>query len=126
MKMHADRPEGANAISRHAPEGVIVAGVEHRRSVLVPWRGDVVPWAVERFEVLDDASFEPVLALAPELVIFGSGARLRFPPPGILRSLMARRIGVEVMDTAAACRTYNVLLAEGRSVVAALLFERGG
>ncbi len=126
MKMHADRPEGANAISRHAPEGVIVAGVEHRRSVLVPWQGAIVPWAVERFEALDEASFEPVIALAPELVIFGSGARLRFPSPSILRSLMARRIGVEVMDTAAACRTYNVLLAEGRSVVAALLFERGG
>ena len=57
------------------------------------------------------------------LVIFGSGARLRFPKPLLLRPLIDRRIGVETMDTAAACRTYNVLLAEGRSVVAALLFE---
>lgn len=126
MKMHADRAEGANAISRHASEGVIVAGVEHRSSVLVPWRGAVQPWGVERFEALDEASFEPVLALEPELVIFGSGSRLRFPPPAILKALMARRIGFEVMDTPAACRTYNVLLAEGRAVVAALLFERGG
>jgi len=126
MKMHADRPEGANAISRHAPEGVIVAGVEHRSSVLVPWRGAVQPWGLDRFEALTEASFEPVLALEPGLVIFGSGARLRFPPPAILKALMARRIGFEVMDTPAACRTYNVLLAEGRAVVAALLFERGG
>ncbi len=126
MKMHADRPEVANAISRHAPEGVIVAGVEHRSSVLVPWRGEVKPWPVDRFEALGEASFDAVIALAPELVIFGSGSRLRFPPPVILKTLMARRIGFEVMDTPAACRTYNVLLAEGRSVVAALLFERGG
>ena len=60
----------------------------------------------------------------PELVIFGSGARLRFPAPGLLRDLIERRIGVETMDTAAACRTYNVLASEGRSVVAALLLDR--
>ncbi len=126
MKMHAERPDGSNAITRHAPEGVIVAGIEHRRSVLVPWKGTVQPWAVMRFETLNDASFEPLLALAPELVIFGSGSRLRFPPPALLKALMARRIGFETMDTPAACRTYNVLLAEGRAVVAALLFEHGG
>jgi len=126
MKMQADRPEGSNAITRHAPEGVIVAGVEHRSSVLVPWRGEVVPWAVSSFEALDESSFEPLLALAPELVIFGSGSRLRFPHPAVLKALMARRIGFETMDTPAACRTYNVLLAEGRAVVAALIFERGG
>ncbi len=126
MKMQADRPEGSNAITRHAPEGVIVAGVEHRSSVLVPWRGEVVPWAVPGFEALDESSFEPLLALAPELVIFGSGSRLRFPHPAVLKALMARRIGFETMDTPAACRTYNVLLAEGRAVVAALIFERGG
>jgi uncharacterized protein len=123
MKMRADRPEGGNAISRHAPEGVIVAGVEYRSSVLVPWQGEVLPWAVASFDALDEASFAAVLALSPELVIFGTGSRLRFPHPAILRGLMARRIGVETMDTPAACRTYNVLLAEGRSVVAALLFE---
>ncbi|MFT3665744.1 Mth938-like domain-containing protein [Piscinibacter sp.] len=123
MKMHADRPEGANAISRHAPEGVIIAGVAYRDSVLVPWQGAVQPWAVQRFESLSEQSFEPVIALAPELVLFGSGGRLRFPPPAVLRALMARRIGFEAMDTPAACRTYNVLLAEGRAVVAALLFE---
>jgi uncharacterized protein len=66
------------------------------------------------------------MALSPELIFFGSGARLRFPKPAILKALMARRIGFETMDTPAACRTYNVLLAEGRAVVAALLFERGG
>lgn len=126
MKMQADRPEGSNAITRHGAEGVIVGGVEHRQSVLVPWHGSVQPWPVDDFESLDETSFDALLALQPELVIFGSGSRLRFPKPAMLKALMARRIGFEAMDTPAACRTYNVLLAEGRAVVAALLFERGG
>jgi uncharacterized protein len=67
-----------------------------------------------------------VLALEPELVIFGSGAMLRFPPPSLYRGLIDARIGLETMDSAAACRTYNVLAAEGRSVVAALLWDQPG
>lgn len=123
MKLQADRLEGQNAISRHGLDGVIVNGVEHRRSVIVPWRGAVQRWPVDAFEALNEAHFEALLALEPELVLFGSGARLRFARPALARALMARRIGFETMDTAAACRTYNVLLAEGRPVVAALLFE---
>ena len=65
-------------------------------------------------------------ALEPELVLFGSGSTLRFPRPEWLRPLVERRIGLETMDTPAACRTYNLLVAEGRSVVAALLVEPGG
>jgi len=126
MKMQADRLEATNAISRHSPHGVLVNGVEHRSSVIVPWQGAVTAWPPADFEALDEASFEMLAALNPELVIFGSGSRLRFPKPAWLKPLMSRRIGFETMDTAAACRTYNVLLAEGRSVIAALLFERGG
>lgn len=122
MKMRADRIEGQNAIARHGPEGVVVNGVEHTESVVVPWRGDVVAWNVESFESLAAEHFARIAALKPELVIFGSGARLRFPAPALLRPLIDAGIGVETMDTAAACRTYNVILAEGRSVVAALLF----
>lgn len=123
MKMQAERIEGLNAIARHASEGVLVNGVEHRHSVLVPWRGEVVAWPVDSFAALTAEHFARVAALQPEIVIFGSGARLRFPPPAALRPLIERRIGVETMDVAAAARTYNVLLSEGRSVVAALLFE---
>jgi uncharacterized protein len=122
MKMRADRIEGQNAIARHGPEGVVVNGVERTESVVIPWRGDVQPWHVGAFDSLAPADFARIAALAPELVIFGSGARLRFPAPALLRPLIDAGIGVETMDTAAACRTYNVLLAEGRSVVAALLF----
>lgn len=123
MKLQADRIEGQNAISRHGAEGVIVNGVEYRESVLVPWHGSVVRWEAADFESLTEAHFEALAALGPEVVIFGSGSRIRFPRPALMQPLMSRRIGIETMDTAAACRTYNVLLAEGRSVVAALLFE---
>ena len=93
------------------------------RSVLVPWRGEVKAWAPAAVEQLSAEHFEQVLALRPELVIFGSGPRIRFISPALIRSLIERGIGVETMDTAAACRTYNVLVAEGRSAVAALLVE---
>ena len=122
MKLQADRIDGLNAIARHGPDGVIVNGVEHRRSVLVPWQGAVAHWPVTSIEELTEAHFESLAAMAPELIVLGSGPRIRFVKPALLRPLMSRRIGVETMDTAAACRTYNVLLAEGRSVLAALLF----
>jgi len=123
MKLKADRIEGQNAIARHGPEGVIVNGVEHRRSVIVPWQGEVLAWPVGSLATLEESHFETVASLNPELVIFGSGARLQFVRPALMRCLIERRIGMETMDTAAACRTYNILLAEGRSVVAALVFE---
>ena len=69
---------------------------------------------------------EVLAGLPVEVIIFGSGARIRFPQAAWLRPLMARRIGLETMDTAAACRTYNILAQEGRSVAAALLLEPAG
>lgn len=125
MKLQADRIEGQNAIARHGRDGVLVNGTEYRHSVIVPWTGRVAAWDAPSFDALGAAHFEALAAFDPELVIFGSGARLRFVKPALLKSLIARRIGVETMDTGAACRTYNVLLAEGRSVLAALLFEVG-
>jgi uncharacterized protein len=123
MKLHADRLEGPNAIARHGSAGVVVNGSEYRSSVIVPWQGDVRVWPVRDFAALSEVHFAALAELAPELIIFGSGARLRFVRPALLRALIERRIGVETMDTAAACRTYNVVLSEGRAVVAALIFE---
>jgi uncharacterized protein len=121
MKFQPDTLAGVNQITRHEATRVWVGSTVFEHSVLVPWRGAVLPWAADGFEALGAPQFEAVAGLAPEVVIFGSGSRLRFPPPAWLASLYARRIGVETMDTAAACRTYNVLVNEGRSVVAALL-----
>ncbi len=123
MKIQPDRLDGVNAINRHETGRLWVNAQPHEGSVLVPWRGTVQRWPVAQLQQLTAQHFEQVLSLAPELVIFGSGARLRFISPALSRSLLERGIGMETMDTAAACRTYNVLASEGRSVVAALLVE---
>ncbi len=86
-------------------------------------RGERREWQCSRFEDLTAEHFALLAELDAEVVIFGSGQRNRFPPPAWLRPLMARRIGLETMDTQAACRTYNILAGEGRHVVAALLLE---
>ena len=91
MKMRADRIEGQNAIARHGPGGVVVNGVEHTESVIVPWQGEVVAWNVDAFDALRADHFARIAALKPELVIFGSGARLRFPAPALLRPLIDAR-----------------------------------
>ena len=128
MKFQPDTLPGVNVLTRHEPGQVWVGATPYTHSVLVPHRGEVLRWEAARFEDLGPAHFDALIALAPEVVLFGSGARLRFPQPAWLRGLIERRIGVETMDTAAACRTYNVLAAEGRSVAAALLVapEPGG
>ena len=126
MKLQPDRLEGVNTITRHVPGEVHVGAVRFDRSLVVPWKGEPRLWAPARLDVLEAAHFDEILALAPELVIFGSGHRMRFPPAATLAALIGRRIGVESMDTAAACRTYNVLVSEGRKVVAALIIEPAG
>ena len=121
MKFQPDRLDGTNAISRHEPGALWVGAARWTSSVLVPWRGDVRPWPPASPEQLAPEHFAQLLALGPELVIFGSGSRLRFIAPALYRGLIEARVGMETMDTAAACRTFNVLASEGRSVVAALL-----
>jgi uncharacterized protein len=123
MKFQPDTLAGTNVVTRHDAAALWVGATRFTHSILVPWRGTVMPWAPRTPEQLQAEHFEAVLALAPELVIFGSGPKLRFVAPGLMRALIERRIGVETMDTAAACRTYNVLVAEGRSAVAALLLD---
>lgn len=98
--------------------------IEH--SIVIGSRGEKFAWECERFEDLTADHFETLVATQPELVIFGSGSRLRFPKPVFLRALMQARIGIETMDTLAACRTYNILAGEGRQVIAALLIEKPG
>jgi uncharacterized protein len=124
LKLHADRFDGVNAISGYTQHSVTINGALWRSSAIVPHRGDVLPWPhPAAVQDLLPEHFAAVAALEPELVVFGSGAVLRFPPAAALRTLMARRIGVEAMDTAAACRTYNILVGEGRRVVAALWLD---
>ena len=123
MKLHADRAEGVNVIHAYTRDSVSVNGQVYSRSILVPPTGDMIDWPAQSMADLTEAHFSQIAQCKPELVIFGSGTTLRFPPPHLLQALMAARIGMETMDTAAACRTYNILVAEGRQVMAALLIE---
>ncbi len=126
MKLQPDRLD-AQSILGYGPGWVGLGnnGVAEKieRSVVIGSRGEKFEWQCQRFEDLTEEHFTRLVATQPELVIFGSGHRLRFPPPAYLRALMQKRIGIETMDTLAACRTYNVLAGEGRQVIAALLIE---
>ena len=119
MKFQADTTSG-NAVTGYGAGWVSVNG-QHFEHSLVIGHTVLVAWECPDFAALRADHFERLGALDPELVIFGSGATLQFPPPVLLTSLYARRIGVETMDTQAACRTYNFLVGEGRRAVAALL-----
>jgi uncharacterized protein len=128
MKLQPDRLD-VQAILGYGPGWVGLGsnGVAEKieRSIVIGSRGEKFDWHCARFEDLTENHFDQLAQTQPELVIFGSGTRLRFVPPAFMRALMQRRIGIETMDTLAACRTYNVLAGEGRQVIAALLIETG-
>jgi uncharacterized protein len=122
LKLHADTPTALNTVTAYGPGFIEINKVRHMSAlVLTPER--VEPWSTASFEALAEADFERLRALDPEVVLLGTGARQRFPHPRLSRPLAEARIGLEVMNTPAACRTYNILMAEGRKVVAALLPE---
>ena len=121
MKLQPDRSD-AQTISGYGPGWVGVGAEKITHNVVLGSRGERIRWA-ERYEDLGPADFEVLANLRVEVVIFGSGARLRFPRPAWLVPLAEQRIGIETMDTAAACRTYNILAQEGREVAVALLLD---
>jgi uncharacterized protein len=121
MKFQPDSLEGVNVVTRHESSCLWVGTTPYAYSILVPWTGPVLRWPASSPQDLSALHFERIVELQPEVVIYGSGVRLQFPPPALLRVLYERRIGIETMDTAAACRTYNVLASEGRRVLGALL-----
>jgi uncharacterized protein len=84
----------------------------------------VTDWRPSSIDTLEIADLEPLLALEPAVVLLGSGASLRFPAPAVMAACLTRGIGIEVMDNAAAARTFNVLATEGRRVAGAFLIER--
>jgi uncharacterized protein len=120
MKIERDLPDGRNAFTGYGEGYVDVNGVRHTASVVVSGES-VGSWGATSIEALDREHIEILVALHPEIVLIGSGARFAFPEPAVLAPLYRAGIGVEVMDTRAACRTYNILLGEGRNVAAALI-----
>ena len=122
MKLQPDRMD-VQAVTGYGPGWVAINGEKLQHSLLITSGGERRTWGAQRFEDLGPVHFAELAELAVEMVIFGSGTRLRFPPAAWLSPLMTRRIGLETMDTAAACRTYNILAGEGRPVAAVLMVE---
>ena len=122
LKLHADTPTTQNTVTAYGPGFVEINRVRHSTHVLVT-PDKVEPWLVTGFEALDTSHFERLRDLHSEVVLLGTGARQRFPHPRVTRPLTDARIGLEVMDTQAACRTYNILMSESRKVAAALFVE---
>jgi uncharacterized protein len=125
MKLQPDKSD-VQSISGYGPGWVGVDGEKVTGSVIISSGGARIAWPAARFEELDAAHFAQLAEVDAEIVIFGSGSRIRFPKAAWLQPLIARRIGVETMDTPAACRTYNILAQEGRRVAVALLLEQPG
>ena len=120
MKFHLNRAEG-NVFTGHGPGFVRLGVVEYRENILVTANQIVTGWAPAGFDALVPEDFVAIAKLAPEVALLGTGSLLRFPHPRLTRALVDARIGLEIMDTAAACRTFNILAAEGRKVAAAVL-----
>jgi len=122
MKLHRNDAPDHYRFTGYGAGYVTVNHVRYERSVLVSPQA-VSDWPVTAFQALAAGDFGFIGELQAEVVLVGTGSVQRFPPPALARSLAATGIGVEVMDTRAACRTYNILAAEGRRVVAAILLD---
>ena len=121
MKLHVSGPGPRNAITGYGEGYVMVNGQRHESSLIV-LPDQVLPWDVSEFTKIRSEDFEALIALSPEILLLGTGPQQRFPHPRLTQPLAEAGIGVEVMDLKAACRTFNILVAEERRVAAALLF----
>jgi uncharacterized protein len=121
VKLHASSAGASNTFTGYG-EGYVLINGERRQTSVVVLPERTVEWPASGFDALTPEDFAFVLDLKPEIVLLGTGERQRFPHPRLTRALAEAGIGVEVMDVQAACRTYNILVAEERRVAAALLF----
>ena len=123
MKLEIAQTVGQNTVTAYGEGYVSINAVRHSDNLVVLPDRLIERWTQARFETLDVADFELLAALDSEIILLGTGDQLRFPPPQLLQPLVKAKKGIEVMDIQAACRTYNVLISEGRSAAAALIFR---
>ena len=120
MKMHLDNTAGAHRITGYGTGYVSVDEKRLTRSFILTPERLITDWSPQTVTELDEAALETVARLRPSIVLLGTGAEQCFPPPSLIAPMLGKGIGIEVMTTAAACRTYNILVAEGRHVAAGL------
>lgn len=121
LKLHLSNSTEKNLFTGYGSGYVLVNQKRYDNNLITMPDNIIENWQVQTFEQLSEEHFELLLPFQPEIVLLGTGATLQFPSPLVTKKLIAAKIGVEVMDTNAACRTYNILMAEGRNVAAALL-----
>jgi len=123
MKFSLADPSNGYVVHSYADDSVTIGGQYFDHSLVVLPDRILDDWRPQTFLELEAADFETLAALTPDLVILGTGLSLHFPAPSLYRSLASAGIGLEIMTMPAACRTYNVLVSEGRRAAAALLFR---
>lgn len=124
MKLHASSTRQYQTVTGYFENGVEINAQPYDYSLIVMPEEAPRAWPVVSFEDLTATHFEQILADQPDVVILGTGLKQRFVHPKLSAPLTMKRIGVECMDTQAACRTYNILMAEGRKVTLALIIEK--
>jgi uncharacterized protein len=120
MKMTQQRADGINLIRRYGADFIAIGENEIRESCIVS-ANSFAPWAPRSIDELSAEHFAPLFALGPEIVVLSTGVRQQFPRAALRAEFATRKIGLEIMEIGAACRTYNVLVGEERKVLAAIL-----
>ncbi len=123
MKIHQDNTDGSYRIIRHGAEGVQINNQLYAQSVVVTPDQLISPWPPSTLMEMTLEHLKIAQTLDPEVMLLGTGANQQFPTREIMRPILQSGIGLEVMDTGSACRTYNILMGEGRRVVAALIIS---
>lgn len=123
MKLHLSNTAGLNVFTAYGEDYVAVNHEKHSKNLIVLPESVIPEWSTATVATLTPADMQILLELGTEIVLLGTGSRLRFPQGPLMRPFAPAGIGLEVMDMQAACRTYNILAAEGRKVAAALLFD---
>jgi uncharacterized protein len=123
MKLHATLTQQYQTVTAYDDEGVEFNAQRFTTSLIVLPEVQPVPWPVRQFDDLSTEHFEQIAATLPDVVILGTGNKQRFVHPKLIGSLTSKHKGVECMDNQAACRTYNILMAEGRKVALALIMD---
>jgi len=123
LKLQSDPHSGANTITGYGDGYVEINKTPYAHAVVLSSDGAISEWSAQSFENLEAHHFSQLIDLKPELILIGTGKRQRFPKPELLKALISAKIGFEIMDSQAACRTYNILVGEGRKVLLALIVE---
>ncbi len=121
MKLHSTPTQQYQTVTGYEDDWIEINAARFSHSLVVLPEVSPARWPVHAFDALKASDFEPVEALRPDLLILGTGRRQRFVAPNLIAGLLSQRIGVECMDNQAACRTYNILMAEGRKVALAVI-----